>query len=148
MRKLFKKLLPNRRVGFRVRGGILKGAKVFANPSAGENPYWTGSWEMPLQDYFSDLQEEGFKPSAFYDLGGHIGYFSMVVGRLFEGCETIVFEPSARNYSTIIKHRDYNPADCAGMTPLPFGIGEHCGCLLYTSPSPRDQRGSRMPSSA
>ena len=31
--------------------------------------------------------------------------------------------------------------------------GEFCGvlsdtCLLYTSPSPRDQRGSRMPSSA
>ena len=26
---------------------------------------------------------------------------------------------------------------------------EHCKtCLLYTSPSPRDQRGSRMPSSA
>ena len=24
----------------------------------------------------------------------------------------------------------------------------HRGCLLYTSPSPRDQRGSRMPSSA
>ena len=24
----------------------------------------------------------------------------------------------------------------------------HKGCLLYTSPSPRDQRGSRMPSSA
>ena len=23
-----------------------------------------------------------------------------------------------------------------------------CACLLYTSPSPRDQRGSRMPSSA
>ena len=23
-----------------------------------------------------------------------------------------------------------------------------CTCLLYTSPSPRDQRGSRMPSSA
>ena len=26
------------------------------------------------------------------------------------------------------------------------GVG--IGCLLYTSPSPRDQRGSRMPSSA
>ena len=25
---------------------------------------------------------------------------------------------------------------------------KHEGCLLYTSPSPRDQRGSRMPSSA
>ena len=26
--------------------------------------------------------------------------------------------------------------------------GENLACLLYTSPSPRDQRGSRMPSSA
>ena len=25
---------------------------------------------------------------------------------------------------------------------------QFCNCLLYTSPSPRDQRGSRMPSSA
>ena len=35
-----------------------------------------------------------------------------------------------------------------------WGLDEECGggvyifCLLYTSPSPRDQRGSRMPSSA
>ena len=27
-------------------------------------------------------------------------------------------------------------------------IGKDIDCLLYTSPSPRDQRGSRMPSSA
>ena len=34
--------------------------------------------------------------------------------------------------------------------PLGTGIGTGwlVGCLLYTSPSPRDQRGSRMPSSA
>ena len=33
-----------------------------------------------------------------------------------------------------------------GMTP--FARGGIITCLLYTSPSPRDQRGSRMPSSA
>ena len=27
-------------------------------------------------------------------------------------------------------------------------VAQARGCLLYTSPSPRDQRGSRMPSSA
>ena len=27
-------------------------------------------------------------------------------------------------------------------------IGQHIGCLLYTSPSPRDRTRSRMPSSA
>ena len=29
-----------------------------------------------------------------------------------------------------------------------IGVVLFTGCLLYTSPSPRDQRGSRMPSSA
>ena len=51
--------------------------------------------------------------------------------------------------------------DTAKCKPLGFGegIGPACSdcetlfefvkdCLLYTSPSPRDQRGSRMPSSA
>ena len=36
--------------------------------------------------------------------------------------------------------------------PQPFDrdkyLGQYADCLLYTSPSPRDQRGSRMPSSA
>ena len=31
---------------------------------------------------------------------------------------------------------------------LGFSFYIATGCLLYTSPSPRDQRGSRMPSSA
>ena len=39
----------------------------------------------------------------------------------------------------------------AYYTPEGFpsiSVGYEIGCLLYTSPSPRDQRGSRMPSSA
>ena len=31
---------------------------------------------------------------------------------------------------------------------LSYGIGLRMGCLLYTSPSPRDRQKSRMPSSA
>ena len=34
------------------------------------------------------------------------------------------------------------------LAPVPFVIFDPKNCLLYTSPSPRDQRGSRMPSSA
>ena len=36
----------------------------------------------------------------------------------------------------------------AWLPGYPFFIDSPLGCLLYTSPSPRDQRGSRMPSSA
>ena len=35
-----------------------------------------------------------------------------------------------------------------GADPLTSKVAVVKNCLLYTSPSPRDQRGSRMPSSA
>ena len=38
--------------------------------------------------------------------------------------------------------------DGIGGTDSKWQDGELTSCLLYTSPSPRDQRGSRMPSSA
>ena len=52
--------------------------------------------------------------------------------------------------------REGAPAVCLVDMQLPDGRGtefvtrlkENDDCLLYTSPSPRDQRGSRMPSSA
>ena len=40
------------------------------------------------------------------------------------------------------------PADSAWTTAFSATFEENQPCLLYTSPSPRDQRGSRMPSSA
>ena len=44
-----------------------------------------------------------------------------------------------------------DPYFCYPVNAKPIGFEGcilYCFCLLYTSPSPRDQRGSRMPSSA
>ena len=41
---------------------------------------------------------------------------------------------------------DYEPKD-TDIIAL-FRVTPSCGCLLYTSPSPRDRQKSRMPSSA
>ena len=46
----------------------------------------------------------------------------------------------AANYEAAIKNASLNTQD--------IGLFNAHACLLYTSPSPRDQRGSRMPSSA
>ena len=47
------------------------------------------------------------------------------------------------------KYKDALINSKAGAIIINEELKEHCNsCLLYTSPSPRDQRGSRMPSSA
>ena len=76
-----------------------------------------------------------------------------------QGDETIVFQ-----HGLASKKEDWDSPDIKGMTYIEFFVnkGYRCisidclshgessipACLLYTSPSPRDQRGSRMPSSA
>ena len=46
--------------------------------------------------------------------------------------------------NTYLNECNFNNARCEN----PKLIKEYIGCLLYTSPSPRDKRQSRMPSSA
>ena len=53
------------------------------------------------------------------------------------------FRKKARQY-----HPDRNPDDAAAEAKFKEIQEAYDTCLLYTSPSPRDQRGSRMPSSA
>ena len=48
---------------------------------------------------------------------------------------------SEKMFSSVRQGRVQRVRDLRGFTPAD-------DCLLYTSPSPRDQRGSRMPSSA
>ena len=57
-----------------------------------------------------------------------------------------IFEP---RYLAMIEDCMKTPNRLIGMVQ-PTGANDrlHSICLLYTSPSPRDQRGSRMPSSA
>ena len=46
------------------------------------------------------------------------------------------------------KHLSTYVLDIANVREIEKFFGIFTTCLLYTSPSPRDQRGSRMPSSA
>ena len=59
------------------------------------------------------------------------------------------FPETTKEFAEIIKdkdgQRDPKEAFCDGTLRI---LNSNYSCLLYTSPSPRDQRGSRMPSSA
>ena len=78
-----------------------------------------------------------------------------IKGIVFKDITTLLENPDAFK-STVdimvdkVKHLDFNRV--VGVESRGFfwsgPIAYALSCLLYTSPSPRDQRGSRMPSSA
>ena len=72
------------------------------------------------------LFNEGSHDRIYEKLGAHLRTIDGVTGVNFA-----VWAPNAKEVSVL---GDFN--------------GWNNTCLLYTSPSPRDQRGSRMPSSA
>ena len=79
-----------------------------------------------------------------------LGSFLDILGKSF----------SSRPMTTLMQKRRYrvvldleilddsHPEDFNWENMIDIGPGEYVNCLLYTSPSPRDKRQSRMPSSA
>ena len=53
-------------------------------------------------------------------------------------------------FRTVLMGATLMVAACSGGSDAELFVEavDYVACLLYTSPSPRDQRGSRMPSSA
>ena len=67
-------------------------------------------------------------------------------GKVHTFCTTADFNPLQANSSTSQVCGNFlEPCFVEAVTNV---AEDHIFCLLYTSPSPRDQRGSRMPSSA
>ena len=98
-----------------------------------------------------DILEESF---GLYDT---VGDAKIEINYLGEALRGLGLNPTEMDVQKIVKE-----LDSAGSRRISFeeflpiyqslasrgGNERNKNCLLYTSPSPRDQRGSRMPSSA
>ena len=63
-------------------------------------------------------------------------------------CDDVSALPNRMTYSGFILFDEEQPIITNQHSLLITVAADSTGCLLHTSPSPRDQRGSRMPSSA
>ena len=90
-------------------------------------------WQVALHDYV-----ESFRDIAAVDRTGRIRPLDHIVVRELTTAPRVVQEAVMLQS----KHAGHLGVECLVCSARP------CVCLLYTSPSPRDQRGSRMPSSA
>jgi len=46
--------------------------------------------------------------STFIDVGAHIGYYSILIGKNVHGIDVISFEPSKQNYAMLLKNIKLN----------------------------------------
>ena len=82
----------------------------------------------------ADAEDEGSLPDGV-----------IPVGLTWDGQQLVIVDQvTVRQLWTLARNSDgtYTPANAVDQGDLPTG------CLLYTSPSPRDRTRSRMPSSA
>ena len=96
---------------------------------AGEGPFTQQTFLERIKPHINDLGPDG--RDKFFGLG------------------KISLDSLAASLKAPVKPVDpVDPVDPVEPPKCPVDPDKVCGCLLYTSPSPRDQRGSRMPSSA
>ncbi|MGQ0792562.1 MAG: FkbM family methyltransferase [Deltaproteobacteria bacterium] len=102
LRAVVRMLIPyGKRVWLQVSGGIIKGLWMNLDPRY-ELDYWRGNWESGLEGCFVEYLKPG---GVFYDVGAHIGYFSMVAARLVgDGGRVFTFEPDPDNASCVRRH--------------------------------------------
>ena len=111
------------------------------------------------------LRREG-QNLAYYNLGGSpLGYeplrefVSSELGAragMTGGPDNVLMVSGSLQALDLVNTAMLSPGDTVLIEQATYGgmlgrlnrLGVHYVCLLYTSPSPRDQRGSRMPSSA
>ena len=78
--------------------------------------------------------------------GGRLGsYIREPISKI---CESLVSSDIKEDIGKLYKNEQYLKADISIYDEIEPIIQDATICLLYTSPSPRDISGSRMPSSA
>ena len=90
-----------------------------------------------LNNTLQNLNEENHHFVVLDGSTDLLGRFSAITNK-----ELYLGSPFFFGFVKVIKHKKWDPNKRFSSHNLKLS------CLLYTSPSPRDQRGSRMPSSA
>jgi FkbM family methyltransferase len=100
------KLIP-KNFHIRILYGPLKGAKWITDSS--NHGYWIGTYEPRMKRLLSEHLKDG---NVFFDLGGHVGYYTLLASRLVgKSGKVITFEPLPRNLSFLKEHLQINSVE-------------------------------------
>jgi FkbM family methyltransferase len=119
---LLERALPTGLTEVVVRSGPARGLRLLIDPQR-EKYYWTGTYERPVQDAFEAMLRPG---DVVWDVGGHIGFFSLLASRLVgeEGL-VVAFEPVEENRARLEENLRLNRTE--NVVVRPEAIAAECG---------------------
>ncbi len=130
MRKASNLLLPSSTEKIlKVRTGLGKGLLLELNPRW-EPSLWQGDYEPSSQK----VAAQYFRPGkTLYDVGGGIGFYSLVAARL--GAQVFTLEPDPKNRACIQRHAKMNKLE-GSFQIIPIAANSYTGSMLM-EPSDR-----------
>jgi len=117
------------KVWAQVHAGAAKGLWLEIDPR-GSKSYLEGYYELAIQDALQKYLHEG---DVFYDIGAHVGYFSMIAARMIGLTGQVeAFEAAPENAAAMEQHIRRN-----GFTQIrinPVAVWSSCGSVSFRSP--------------
>lgn len=131
LRPLVRRLVPGDFTPVVVRSGGARGLRLLIN-AKDEKYYWSGTIEEGVQNALADVLRPG---DVFWDVGAHIGFFTMLAARLVgEDGQVHAFEPLGTNRARLERGIELNGLGTVTVhaTAVADSGGER---MLYESPS-------------
>lgn len=144
LRPLLNRLLPSGYTPAVVRSGPGEGLRLLVDPRT-EKFYWTGLHERAVQDALTAELKAGM---TVWDVGAHIGFFSLLASRLVgPSGRVLAFEPLESNRARLRVALELNGAanvavhDCAlADSPGERVLYAHGATLMWTLVPERGER--------
>lgn len=113
-------------IPFPILSGALRGKKWIIG--TGNIEYLLGTYELDKQRLF---QSHVRKSSVVYDVGAHLGFYTLLASHLVgERGQVVAFEPSPENLEHIRKHVQINNA--SNVSIVPAAVSDSTGTRLFS----------------
>jgi len=132
LRRLMQRILPRgTRIWSQVLAGPARGLWLKVEPYQ-EDRYLSGYPEPGVQD---EIAKHLAPAGCFYDLGAHIGYYSLLAARLVGGAGRVVaFEPDPTNVAVLRENIMRNGV--SRVLVVPAAVWSQCGTVVFRRSAP------------
>lgn len=126
-RRVLNLLVPKQRRVVTIASGAAKGLKMELRLRE-EKSYWLGTYELDIQCLLPEMIQSG---NIVYDVGAHLGFFSLLAGKLVgQTGKVFAFEPNPENLNRLATNIGLNSINWINFVPK--ALSDHSGEMTFS----------------